>query len=372
MKKVNASLHKLSDLIRHTSRSTRIVNAELADFSMKLLKHANDHNDLLPCFSVNDNNSNNNKMDSTNRRNNSMKNKHKKGGFPYWQKITNSLEYRVQLYEQYLNLKDFEISKHIVQDLPRTYGDKEPFKSALATYSNNIDDLKQNSPIHQSLCNVLHAYALHDPQVGYVQGMNLIVGFLLINSSNNKNNNNNNNKKSSFNEIQSFWIFSRLMKMPKYNLRSFFLPGMPRLMILSFQMDQIMSNGNNNHHVELFEHFKRLNIETKTWFATWALTLYSSTMPWNMLMKVWDYIFKEGLNLGIISIAISILQISKQRLLLCTDTNELLNLLKSNKIFNDVVIDVEMILKICKQNNEMNLITQNDLDRLEVEYFQQL
>ena len=56
MKKVNASLHKLSDLIRHTSRSTRIVNAELADFSMKLLKHANDHNDLLPCFSVNDNN----------------------------------------------------------------------------------------------------------------------------------------------------------------------------------------------------------------------------------------------------------------------------------------------------------------------------
>ena len=80
----------------------------------------------------------------------------------------------------------------------------------------------------------------------------------------------------------------------------------------------------------------------------------------------------EGLNLGIISIAISILEISKQRLLLCTDTNELLNLLKSNKIFNDVVIDVKMILNICKQNNEMNLITQNDLDRLEVEYFQQL
>ena len=45
---------------------------------------------------------------------------------------------------------------------------------------------------------------------------------------------------------------------------------------------------------------------------------------------------------------------------------------KSNKIFNDVVIDVKMILKICKQNKEMNLITQNDLDRLEVEYFQQL
>ncbi len=352
MRKVNTSLHKLSDLIRHTSRSTRIANEELADFSLKLLKHANDYNDLLPCFSINDNS---NRVGKSNINSNS--------GFFLWQKLTNSLEYRPNLYEQYLSLKDFEISKHILQDLPRTYGDKEPFKSALAANgSGNNNDLHVNSPIHKSLRNVLHAYALHDPQVGYVQGMNLIVGFLLINSNVDKSNTN------AFNEIQAFWIFARLMKMPKYNLRTFFLPGMPRLMILSFQMDHIMSRGSNNKYIEVFEHFKRLNVETKTWFATWALTLYSSTMPWNMLQKVWDYIFDEGFNFGIISIAIAILQMSKQRLLLCTDTNELLTLLKSTKIFNDVVIDVNIILKICKENKELGVVTQNDLDRLEVEY----
>ena len=49
LKRVNGSLHKLSDILRHTSRSTRIVNEELADFSVELLEHSSSGG-LLTCF----------------------------------------------------------------------------------------------------------------------------------------------------------------------------------------------------------------------------------------------------------------------------------------------------------------------------------
>ena len=57
----------------------------------------------------------------------------------------------------------------------------------------------------------------------------------------------NNNKKSSFNEIQSFWIFSRLMKMPKYNLRSFFLPG-----TVHFNHERAGNEGNQKEEKGVF------------------------------------------------------------------------------------------------------------------------
>ena len=361
MTKVNTSLHKLSDLVRHTSRSTRIVNAELTDFSVKLLQHATDHNDLLPCFSSLANDG----------RKFTGSTPGKSIGFVQWQHLTKSKEYRKDLYEQYLSLKDFDTNKHIVQDLPRTFGDVPPYKQGAGDVG--------SSAIHQSLRNVLHAYALHDPQVGYVQGMNLIAGFLLACSAESlgklkqgqKNGKGDENRKARVDERQTFWVFARLMKMPKYNLRQFFLPNMPRLMVMAYQMDMLMSEWTGKNQQELFEHFKRLDIDTKTWFATWALTLFSSTMPWHMLRQAWGFIFQKGVNIGVVSITMAILQTSTQRLLLCTDKNELLNLLKSKAIFLEIIVDAQAMLAICKQNIDSGMVTQSKLDRLEVEYYGQ-
>ena len=357
MTKVNASLHKLSDLVRHTSRSTRIVNAELTDFSVKLLQHATDHNDLLPCFSALAND----------RRTSNGSSAGKRTGFVHWQHLTKSKEFRKDLYQQYLNLKDFDTNKHIVQDLPRTFGDVAPFKQGAGDVG--------TSAIHQSLRNVLHAYALHDPQVGYVQGMNLIAGFLLacsaesLGKSKQGQRSGKGDESRKVDERQTFWVFARLMKMPKYNLRQFFLPDMPRLMVMAYQMDTLMSEWTGKNEQELFEHFKRLDIDTKTWFATWALTLFSSSMPWHMLRQVWSFIFQKGVNIGVVSMTMAILQTSTQRLLLCADKNEVLNLLKSKAIFLEIVVDAQALLAVCKQNIDSGMVTQRKLDRLEVEYY---
>ena len=94
-------------------------------------------------------------------------------------------------------------------------------------------------------------------------------------------------------------------------------------------------------------------------------------MPWHMLRQAWGFIFQKGVNIGVVSITMAILQTSTQRLLLCTDKNELLNLLKSKAIFLEIIVDAQAMLAICKQNIDSGMVTQSKLDRLEVEYYGQ-
>ena len=61
------------------------------------------------------------------------------------------------------------------------------------------------------LKNVLTAYAKYDRQIGYVQGMNFIVGSLLYHCS----------------EEITFWLFVTLIE--DHGMRDIYLPGFPGL-----------------------------------------------------------------------------------------------------------------------------------------------
>jgi hypothetical protein len=62
---------------------------------------------------------------------------------------------------------------------------------------------------HHVLANVLLAYASHDPQVGYCQGMNFVAAFLLTKMT----------------EENAYWTLYTVMTRPQYRLRLFYLPG---------------------------------------------------------------------------------------------------------------------------------------------------
>lgn len=64
--------------------------------------------------------------------------------------------------------------------------------------------MPDDHPLQLSLKNVLYAYAIRNPSLLYCQGMNYIVGFLLINK---------------FNEEEAFWFMVQLVQdtvMPDY------------------------------------------------------------------------------------------------------------------------------------------------------------
>lgn len=56
--------------------------------------------------------------------------------------------------------------------------------------------MPDDHPLQLSLKNVLYAYAIRNPSLLYCQGMNYIVGFLLINK---------------FNEEEAFWFMVQLV-----------------------------------------------------------------------------------------------------------------------------------------------------------------
>lgn len=64
--------------------------------------------------------------------------------------------------------------------------------------------MQDDHPLQKSLRNVLYAYAIRNPSLLYCQGMNYIVGFLLINK---------------FSEEEAFWFMVQLIEeiaMPDY------------------------------------------------------------------------------------------------------------------------------------------------------------
>jgi len=67
------------------------------------------------------------------------------------------------------------------------------------------------------LTRILRAYAIYSPQVGYCQGINFVVGELLL---------------ANFSEEDAFWALRHLMK--KHYLEGMFLPGILFLILFYF------------------------------------------------------------------------------------------------------------------------------------------
>lgn len=110
-------------------------------------------------------------------------------------------------YKDYLK-KASACEKIIRRDVDRTYPDAEFFRSAAG---------------QESLFNVMKAYSIHDPEVGYCQGSAFICGLLLI---------------QNIPEEEAFAIFVQIMQ--QYNLREIYKPNMYYLGLCMFQLDSLL------------------------------------------------------------------------------------------------------------------------------------
>ncbi|GJJ06083.1 hypothetical protein Clacol_000272 [Clathrus columnatus] len=98
--------------------------------------------------------------------------------------------------------------KAIARDLGRTFPHHDFFRDGKGIGQEN-------------LFNVLKAYSLYDPEVGYCQGLPFIVAVLLLNMP----------------DEEAFCLLVRLMM--TYGLRGHFLPEMPALQLRLFQFDRL-------------------------------------------------------------------------------------------------------------------------------------
>jgi hypothetical protein len=154
-----------------------------------------------------------------------------------WKFLSNSKNISINhdkgFYDSLLEIKNKEVEMQIRKDIERTFSLKES--------SNNIN-LNSNKTIElkQKLFNILKAYAIYDPQVGYCQGTNFIAMVLLSNIKSVR---------------DAFWTFVQIMH--DKNWRLMFINNTPKLMKA---FDKLLERIKVNM-IDLYKHFENENVK---------------------------------------------------------------------------------------------------------------
>ncbi|KAF4599869.1 GTPase-activating protein [Pleurotus pulmonarius] len=189
--------------------------------------------------------------------------------------------------------------KAIIRDLGRTFPHHEFFHDGQGIGQEN-------------LFNVLKAYSLYDPQVGYCQGLPFVVAILLLNMP----------------DEEVFSLLVRLMY--SYQLRGHFLPEMPGLQLRLVSGLFIFPNSRLIHVYlvpgmmrrrrrrrqrapelmcfiqfdRLIEellpvlhlHFLRQGIKSSMFCSQWFLTLFSYRFPQEIVFRIYDSCLANGIE----------------------------------------------------------------------------
>lgn len=169
-----------------------------------------------------------------------------------------SLSYRLSesAYED-LGPSDPDIEAKISKDLDRTFPDEAYFRSGEG---------------QKVLLRILSKYAQKHPGVSYCQGMNFLVGFMLM--------------VSGGREVEVFYMLEDLME----SFQGFYMPGFPYLR----QCLYVFSHMVQKRLPQIAEALDRLEVGYEVWAAKWFMTLYTATLPLQVTVRIWDLLMTDG------------------------------------------------------------------------------
>ncbi|XP_065092580.1 TBC1 domain family member 4 isoform X2 [Ochlerotatus camptorhynchus] len=201
-------------------------------------------------------------------------------------------------------LKNLTEHQHaIFIDLGRTFPDHKYYKDALG-----VGQL--------SLFNLLKAYSILDPELGYCQGLGFICAVLLLHLE----------------EANAFELLKHLMF--KRQMRAKYLPDMKQFQLQLYQLSRLLKD----HIPELYDWFDQHDISPTLYAAPWILTVFSSHFPLGFVARVFDLLFLESFDV-IFRCAIALLEVHKEQLLQRNNFEDIMNYLKTvvPKIDSDVM-----------------------------------
>jgi hypothetical protein len=172
----------------------------------------------------------------------------------------------------------------------------------------------QSAGLQDGLFGVCKAYALFDEGVGYAQGINFIAMPLLFNMS----------------EEEAFTLLVRLMS--NFDLRSLFTAEMTGLHLRLYQFERLLED----FEPAIYCHLRRRQVTPQLYATQWFLTLFAYRFPLQLVLRIYDLIFSEGLS-AILKFGIVLMQRNRAALLEMKDMSQLTTFLK-DRLF-DVYID---------------------------------
>jgi hypothetical protein len=151
------------------------------------------------------------------------------------------------------------VLEDIGKDLARSFPDHEMFRD--------------NGCGQQSLFDVLKAYAVHDPAVGYCQAQAPIAAILLMHLP----------------PEQAFWVFVQINE--EY-VKGYFSDGLMAVkedaLATELLIQRISSRG--------YRLLRKLDVDPILYTLDWYMTLFSRTYRAPQLFRIWDMFFCEGVK----------------------------------------------------------------------------
>ena len=220
----------------------------------------------------------------------------------------------------------------IDRDLNRTFP-KNPFFST-------VGDRGQ-----RKLRKVLRAFSCYDNQADYVQGMNFLVGQLLMHCT----------------DGLAFWLFVELIE--ECELRDIYQVGLPGLQKHSIIIKMLVKK----HLPDLSDHFDEHQVQTEMYASDWIFSLFCSVLPENQssitssfftqfFEHKWEFFYK---------LVLSLLEHIQPKLLAAEDMFSILQQIKiamSNK--NDPY-NYALVYQQSQLQGEQKLIN-NDSDMVDI------
>ncbi len=214
----------------------------------------------------------------------------------------------LSFYQQLL-LKEARPSDDIQirKDLPRLFQDHVLFRSPEAGSRHVM------CPGQAALYNVLRAYSVYDPEVGYVQGMDSIAGPALMYMS----------------EEDTFWYLESLLQSPAFNLRSLYTDSMP----LAHKYMYVHTRLVERHFPQLHALFEARDIAAMTYAFRWYSLRYSQFAP-ELACRVLDVYLAEG-DKVLYRVALALLRLKMKKILEADADFELLPTLRDIECDHD-------------------------------------
>ncbi|CAK7267145.1 hypothetical protein SEPCBS57363_002446 [Sporothrix epigloea] len=162
------------------------------------------------------------------------------------------------------------------------------------------------------LGSVLKSYSLHEPRIGYCQGLAFLVGPLLMHMP----------------DKEAFCVLVKLME--NYDLRSSYMPDLAGLHVRIYQFRELL----RSTLPELSSHLELLQVDPAAYVSQWFLSIFAVTCPLPMLFRMYDVAFAEGAAETIMRVALSLMQKNQSRLLACAELEDAIQLLLSRGLWD--------------------------------------
>ncbi|KAL1132397.1 hypothetical protein AAG570_010352 [Ranatra chinensis] len=186
---------------------------------------------------------------------------------------------------------DTTMMETIRTDLPRTFPDNI-FFSAAGEYQ-------------ERLYRVLIAYGHHNKTVGYCQGLNYIVGLLLLVTKS---------------EETSFWLLKMLVEkiLPDY-----YSPTMDGLVTDIEVITELVST----RYPDVSAHLNTLGLPWPVVITKWLICLFCEVLPTETVLRVWDCLFNEGSKI-LFRVTLTVIGSHRDELMACDQFGDLAECLK--------------------------------------------